>query len=122
MNLYAHLSELPATEAIAFRALVTRLHTLPQREPSPLLTSRILAAVAAERAHPTPTCNQKPETRNQKPETRNQKPETRNQKPETRNQKPETRNQKPETRNQKPETQNSGIGLPPVSRPVCWPY
>ena len=83
MNLYAHLSELPATEAIAFRALVTRLHTLPQREPSPLLTSRILAAVAAERAHPTPDVQ--PETGNQKPETRNPKPETGNQKPETRN-------------------------------------
>ena len=71
MNLYAHLSELPAAEATAFRALVTRLRAQPQHEPSPLLTSRIMAAVAAERAHPTP--NVQPETRNQKPETRNPK-------------------------------------------------
>jgi len=70
MNLYAHLSELPAAEATAFRALVTRLRALPQHEPSPLLTSRILAAVADERAHPT--LDVQPETRNQKPET--QKP------------------------------------------------
>ncbi len=69
MNLYAHLSELPAAEATAFRALVTRLRAQPQHEPSPLLTSRIMAAVAAERAHPTP--NVQPETRNQKPETQN---------------------------------------------------
>jgi len=66
MNLNAHLSELPAAEAAAFRTLVARLQAAPQREPSPQLASRILAAVASER-----TRNPKPETRNPKPETRN---------------------------------------------------
>ena len=69
MNLHTHLSELPDAEAAAFRTLVARLHTLPLREPSPLLASRILASVASERAR-----NPKPETRNQKPETRNPPP------------------------------------------------
>ncbi len=69
MNLNAHLSELPAAEAAAFRMLVARLQAAPQREPAPQLAARILAAVASERAQ-----NPNPETQNPQPETRNPPP------------------------------------------------
>ncbi|OQC23357.1 MAG: hypothetical protein BWX70_02846 [Verrucomicrobia bacterium ADurb.Bin070] len=70
MNLNAHLSELPAAEAAAFRTLVARLQAAPQREPSPQLASRILAAVASERTQ-RPTLNAQPITTNHKPVTSN---------------------------------------------------
>jgi len=49
MNLEAHLSELAVPEAAAFRAVIDRLRTLPEREPSADLTGRILAAVDSDR-------------------------------------------------------------------------
>ncbi|MDX9794023.1 MAG: hypothetical protein RBU24_10990 [Kiritimatiellia bacterium] len=70
MNLNAHLSELPAAEAAAFRTLVARLQAAPQREPAPQLASRILAAVASERTQ-RPTLNAQPITTNHKPVTSN---------------------------------------------------
>ena len=70
MNLNAHLSELPAAEAAAFRTLVARLQAAPQREPAPQLASRILAAVASERTQ-RPTLNAQPLTTNHKPVTSN---------------------------------------------------
>lgn len=50
MKLTAHLNELPASDAAAFRALVERLRSVPDREPSAGLAGRVLAAVDAERA------------------------------------------------------------------------
>jgi len=75
MNLYAHLSELPDAEATAFRTLVAHLRSLPQREPSPLLTARILAAVAAERTH-HPTLSAQRPTRTPNPGPGTQDPGT----------------------------------------------
>lgn len=49
MNFEAHMNELAPEDAAAFRALAGRLHAGPEREPSPDLTGRILAAVDAER-------------------------------------------------------------------------
>lgn len=49
MKLTAHLKELDASDAAAFRALVTRLRRVPEREPSADLAARILAAVDAQR-------------------------------------------------------------------------
>jgi len=50
MRLEAHLNELAAPEAAAFRALAARLRTLPERVPPEDLTGRILAAVEEERS------------------------------------------------------------------------
>ncbi len=49
MKLAAHLNELAAPDAAAFRALAVRLRAMPEREPSAELTGRIMAAVDAER-------------------------------------------------------------------------
>jgi hypothetical protein len=49
MNFDAHMNELDAADAAAFRALAARLREAPQREPSASLDGRILAAVDAER-------------------------------------------------------------------------
>lgn len=48
MKLATHLNEMPAPDAKAFRALASRLRARPEREPSPDLTGRIMAAVDAE--------------------------------------------------------------------------
>lgn len=50
MKLSAHLNELAAPDAAAFRMLAARLRAMPEREPSADLTDRIMAAVDAERA------------------------------------------------------------------------
>ena len=50
MRLEAHLNDLAAPEAAAFRALAARLRTLPERVPSSDLTGRILAAVEQEKS------------------------------------------------------------------------
>ncbi len=49
MNLTAHLNELNLPEAAAFRGLVERLRSMPERMPAADLTGRIMAAVDAER-------------------------------------------------------------------------
>jgi len=49
MKLTAHLNELDASDAAAFRKLAERLRSVPDREPSADLADRILAAVDAER-------------------------------------------------------------------------
>jgi len=49
MKLTAHLNELSLPEAAAFRGLVERLRSLPERTPAADLTGRIMAAVDAER-------------------------------------------------------------------------
>jgi len=51
MNFEAHMAALPPSEAEAFRAIAGQLRSLREREPSPHLTDRILAAVDAERQH-----------------------------------------------------------------------
>lgn len=50
MNFDAHMSELSAEDAKAFRELAARLRAAPEREPTASLDGRILAAVDAERA------------------------------------------------------------------------
>jgi len=50
MNLEAHLNELSAPDAAAFRALAERLRARPEREPSADLADRIMRGVDAERA------------------------------------------------------------------------
>ena len=49
MNVEAHMNELAPSDAAAFRALAARLRAAPEREPSPSLEGRILAAVDEER-------------------------------------------------------------------------
>ena len=49
MNFEAHMNELAPSDAEAFRALAAQLRARPEREPSPALESRILAAVEEER-------------------------------------------------------------------------
>jgi len=50
MKLTAHLNELSLPEAAAFRGLVERLRSVPERTPAADLTARIMAAVDAERS------------------------------------------------------------------------
>lgn len=50
MTLETHLNELALPEAAALYTVVERLRAVPEREPSPELAERILAAVNAERA------------------------------------------------------------------------
>lgn len=51
MNFETHMNELAPSEAMAFRAIAGQLRIVREREPSPGLTDRILAAVDAERRH-----------------------------------------------------------------------
>lgn len=49
MNFVVHMNELEPSDAAAFKGLASRLRSMSEREPSPSLEGRIMAAVEEER-------------------------------------------------------------------------